>query len=402
MPGNQVHSRNGTAGAQLQNLANAIVDYLTRHRNEILGYLRELILVESPSSEPESQKSVFEILARPLREMDYETVHFAGRTSGGQFYARPNDREKAAPYQILLGHADTVWPLGTLRSMPFRIDGNTVSGPGVYDMKGGLVQFIWGLKSLHVLGVKPLVTPVIFVSSDEELGSEESRNRIELLARRANRVLVPEPSAGPTGKLKTTRKGVSVYQITVRGKSAHAGVEPEAGRSAILEAAHIIQKLHSLNENAHGTTVNVGLVEGGSCVNVVPELCTAQVDVRVSTLSDGKRLDNEIRNMRPLQDQVRIEITGGLDRPPMEETPRNEALWAVASKLGHELGLTLEKSHSGGGSDGNLTSPYTATLDGLGSIGGGAHAPHEFILADSLIERTALMALLINAPHVEV
>ena len=357
--------------------------------------------METPSSEPESQKEVFDILARPLREIDYETVHLSGHTSGGQFYARPKDREKATPCQILLGHADTVWPIGTLKSMPYQIDGNTVCGPGVYDMKGGLVQFIWSLKALHVLGVKPLVTPVIFVSSDEELGSEESRNRIELLARRANRVFVPEPSAGPTGKLKTTRKGVGVYQIAIRGKSAHAGVEPEAGRSAILEAAHIIQKLHSFNENDNGMTVNVGVVEGGTCVNVIPELCTVQVDVRVSTISDGRRLDREIRNIRPLQEEVTIEVTGGLDRAPMEETPRNRALWTVASKLGHQLGLTLEKSHSGGGSDGNLTSPYTATLDGLGSIGGGAHAPHEFILADSLIERTALMALLISAPALE-
>ena len=386
----------------MQNLAGNIREYLTQHQQDILDYLRELVLAESPSSEPSSQKEVFDILAEPLREMHYETVHLSSRTSGGQFYARPKDREKAVPYQLLLGHADTVWPLGTLNSMPFEIDGNTVRGPGAYDMKGGLVQFIWSLKALHELGVEPSVTPVVFVSSDEELGSEESRNRIELLARHANRAYVTEPSAGPTGKLKTTRKGVGVYQITIRGKSAHAGVEPEAGRSAIFELSHVIQQLHSFNDNAHGTTVNVGVVEGGTFVNVIPELRTAQVDVRVSSVSDGKRLDHEIRNIQPVQSGVKIEVTGGLDRSPMEETPRNKALWSVASKLGLELGLTLEKSHSGGGSDGNLTSPFTATLDGLGSIGGGAHAPHEFLLADALIERTALMALLINAPPLEV
>ncbi len=382
----------------MQNPARNIREYLTQHQPEILDYLRKLVLTESPSSEPSSQKEVFDILAEPLREMNYETVHLSGHTSGGQFYARPKDREKAVPYQLLLGHADTVWPLGTLNSMPFEIDGNTVRGPGAYDMKGGLVQFIWSLKALHELGVEPSVTPVVFVSSDEELGSEESRNRIEHLARHANRAYVTEPSAGPTGKLKTTRKGVGVYQITIRGRSAHAGVEPEAGRSAIFELSHVIQKLHSLNDSAHGTTVNVGVVEGGTRVNVIPELCTAQVDVRVSSVSDGEQLDDEIRNIQPVQSGVKIEVTGGLDRSPMEETPRNKALWSVASKLGLELGLTLEKSHSGGGSDGNLTSPFTATLDGLGSIGGGAHAPHEFLLADALIERTALMALLINAP----
>ena len=382
----------------MQNLARNLLDYLTRHQDELLGYLRELVIVESPSSEPESQKEMFDILAAPLQEIGYETVHLSGRTSGGQFYARPKNRKKAVPCQLLLGHADTVWPLGTLDSMPFEIEGNTVRGPGVYDMKGGLVQFIWSLRALHELGLEPSVTPVIFVSSDEELGSEESRNRIELLARRANRVYVPEPSAGPTGKLKTSRKGVGVYQITIRGKSAHAGVEPEAGRSAIFELSHVIQKLHSFNDSAHGTTVNVGVVEGGTCVNVIPALCTAEVDVRVSSLSDGTRLDDEIRNVKPVQEGITIEVTGGLDRPPMEETPRNRALWNIASKLGLELGLALEKSHSGGGSDGNLTSPFAATLDGLGSIGGGAHAPHEFILADALIERTALLALLINAP----
>jgi len=399
---NEVHSRNRTAGAEVQKLATSLLDYLTRHQNEILGYLRELVLVESPSSDAKSQKVVFDILAEPLREMGYEIVHHSGRSSGGQLYARPEDRKKASPSQLLLGHADTVWPTGTLDSMPFEIDGNTVRGPGVYDMKGGLVQFIWSLKALHDLGVEPSVTPLILVSSDEELGSEESRDQIELLARQANRVYVPEPSAGPTGKLKTSRKGVGVYQITIRGQSAHAGVEPEAGRSAIFELSHIIQKLHSLNDSAHGTTVNVGVVEGGTCVNVIPALCTAEVDVRVSSLSAGTSLDGEIRNIQPVQSDVTIDVTGGLDRPPMEETPRNRALWSVASKLGLDLGLALEKSHSGGGSDGNLTSPFTATLDGLGSIGGGAHAPHEFILADALIERAALMALLINAPALEV
>lgn len=382
----------------MQNLASRIFDYLTQQEDAIRRYLQELVVTESPTSDPRSQKRVFEILARPLREMKYRAVQLPGPTSGGQLYARPENRRRGAAFQLLLGHSDTVWPVGTLNSMPFRIEGNSIKGPGVYDMKGGLVQFVWGLRALHALRVTPSVTPVLFISSDEERGSEDSRNRIELIARQANRVLIPEPSTGPAGRLKTTRKGVGVYQIRVLGRAAHAGVEPEAGRSAILEAARIIQKLHSFNSTSRGISVNVGVVQGGTCVNVVPASCSAQVDVRVTTLKDGMWLDDRIRGIRPAQPGVKIEITGGLDRPPMEETPRNQALWKVALELGSQLGMKLGKSHSGGGSDGNLTSPFAATLDGLGSIGGGAHASHEFILADSLIERTALMALLINAP----
>jgi glutamate carboxypeptidase len=256
------------------------------------------------------------------------------------------------------------------------------------------------LKALRHLELETEVTPVILVNSDEEIGSQESTRSIRRLARVSDRAFVLEPSLGLDGRLKTARKGIGRFSIKVRGKAAHAGLNPEAGASAILELSHQIQGLFALNDPATGVTVNVGMVDGGLGANVVAPESSAMVDVRVPTHEDARRIEEQIRALKPVTPGVQVSVEGGFRRPPMERTEAGRVLWTMAQDLGQELGMELEEGAAGGGSDGNTTSQFTATLDGLGPVGDGAHAHHEFLFVDSLIERTALLTLLILAPPI--
>ena len=378
--------------------ASRLLEYMRMCKPQMISYLEELVRAESPSLCPETQDRVLSLIEESLRQIGYETERLPGNRSGGQLYARPCEFEIDQLTQLLLGHSDTVWPEGAVEEMPVSVDGNIMKGPGVYDMKVGLTQIVFALKALHDLGIKPALTPVVLITSDEELGSADSRGEIESLGRIVNRVFIPEPSTGPEGRIKTARKGVGVFTIIIEGKSAHAGVEPENGVSAILELPAIIETLQELNDPQTGVTLNIGLVEAGTRTNIVPDRCEIGVDVRVPTTEDAARIDNAVRALRTVQPGTQIQIQGGIERPPMERTPRNRALWKAAQEIGRELGLELEESYTGGGSDGNLTSPFTATLDGLGGVGGGAHAKHEFILLDKMMERSALLALLLTLP----
>ncbi len=370
-------------------------------RNAMLELLERLTLAESPSSVPESQPAVQRIVAGSLAELGFRPFSVGGANSGGHLYARPEHRTRGAPAQLLLGHYDTVWPLGTLESMPFEVDGDIVRGPGVFDMKGGLVQMITALKVLKRLGHTPPLTPLVFVNSDEEIGSHESGRYIRMLARRVKRAYVLEPSLGPEGALKTTRKGIGRFTVTVYGKAAHAGLDPEGGASAIVELAYVIQQLHALNDSERGITVNVGTVDGGLRPNVVAPHSRAVADVRVRTQEDAERVVAAIHAIEPQTPGVRLRIEGRIGRPALEPTERNRALWQQARALGERIGLTLTEVAAGGGSDGNTTSQYTATLDGLGPVGDGAHAPHEMLRIDDTLRRTVLLALLIMAPALE-
>ena len=363
---------------------------------DLLGLLVE---AESPSLDPASQDAVLRHLASFLSDIAYGTWRLPGQgRSGGQLYARPARRVRGRPVQLLLGHCDTVWPLGTLETMPFVVEGNEARGPGVYDMKGGLVQMLYALKTLRELGLDPPVTPVVLVNSDEEIGSRESRPMIDRMARRAVRAFVFEPALDLDGKLKTARKGGGLFEITVHGRSSHAGLAPEAGASAIVELAHVIQNLHALNDYEAGISVNVGQIDGGIRPNVVAGASKARVDVRVPTAEAARRIETAIRSLEPATEGTRIEVAGGFGRPPMERTARNAALWEAAREAGARLGLALDEGRAGGGSDGSFTSAYTATLDGLGAVGDGAHAAHEFMYLDQMIERSALTALLLLLP----
>ncbi len=375
-----------------------LLRYLREQRSAFVAFLETLTRCESPSNTPAAQAPLRDLLAATFDELDFDTTRLSGRRSGGHVFGRSRGRRGGAPVQLLLGHFDTVWPLGTLERMPFAVDDDTVRGPGVYDMKGGITQIVFALRALRELGRRPAVAPLVFLNSDEEIGSPESRRHIVRLARNADRVLVLEPSLGPGGKLKTTRKAVGRFTVTVHGKAAHAGLEPGSGASAILEMAHVIQTLFALNDPARGITVNVGTVDGGLRPNVVAPLSTAAVDVRVQTQADAESVEAAIKGLAPTTPGVRIEVEGRIGRPALEATPRNRALWRLAERLGRDVGLALDEGLAGGGSDGNLTSPYAATLDGLGAVGDGAHAQHEFLFIDKTLERTALLALLLLAP----
>jgi glutamate carboxypeptidase len=381
-----------------------LLTILQSRQGEMVELLRRLVEAESPTSVTESQEPALKLLSEAITGLDFAVELLPGTHSGGQLVAWPGDRpnpisaETHQPLQLLIGHADTVWPLGTLEKMPFKIEGNKIMGPGVYDMKGGLVQMIAALQALKELNNPPAVIPFICINSDEETGSRESRHLISRLARLANRAFILEPSLGIEGKLKTRRKGVGRFTFHIQGQSAHAGLDPDKGVSAILELSYIIQKLHGLNDPAGGISVNVGVIEGGSRPNVIAPASRAEIDVRVPTLEAAERIEKTIRQISPQLTGINLEVTGGFNRLPLEKTNANEQLWQLARTQGNRLDLTLEEGTAGGGSDGNTTSLYTATLDGLGAVGDGAHAGHEFLFLDKMVERSALLALLLSAP----
>jgi glutamate carboxypeptidase len=362
------------------------------------GLLEQLARAESPSEATEAHRQAYLILARELEAIGYRVKAVRGRGVGDHLYARPERRVRKVPYQLLVGHLDTVWPIGTVETMPVRLDDGDLHGPGVVDMKGGLAQMVYALRALDELDLEPALTPVVHVASDEEIGSFDSRGHLVRLARGAARAFVLEPAFGPSGKLKTARKGAGFFRITVKGRASHAGVAPEEGRSAILELSHQIQRLFALNDPARGVTVNVGTIDGGLRANVVAPEATADVDVRVPTLRDGDEVEAAIRGLEPIDPGVTVEVDGGFGRPPMEPTARNLELFARAQALGALLGLPLEATAVGGSSDGSTASLFTATLDGLGSVGEGAHAFDERVVVERMPERAALLALLLLEP----
>ena len=379
-------------------VAKQVLEHVQGERQLLIELLEELTAAESPSKHPDIHDRIRTSLVTMLADLDFTVREVGLRGAARHVYARPRLRERRKPLQLIVGHYDTVWPVGTLVARPFEVDGNVIRGPGVFDMKGGLVMCLLAMRTIRNLGLDLSATPLIFVNADEEIGSRSSTRYIQGLAQRSVRALVLEPALGEAGLVKTERKGIGRYTITVYGKAAHAGLDPEGGASAILELSHIIQKLFALNDPAAGVTVNVGTVDGGIQPNVVAPHSSCVVDVRVPTVDDGERVHAAIHSLKPSTDGVRLRVEGAIGRPSMEATPRNRALWEQARALGSELGLDLDSARAGGGSDGNTTSQYTATLDGLGPVGDGAHAVHEFLYIDKTLERAALLALLLMAP----
>ncbi|MFO7662753.1 MAG: M20 family metallopeptidase [Chloroflexota bacterium] len=379
------------------NHAPLILDHLSLHREAMVALLADLVAAESPSDVPETQAGPLRTLAAQFQQLGYDVRHTPGRKTGGWLLAsHPAAGER--PRQLLLGHCDTVWPVGTLAEMPLIIEDDILRGPGSYDMKAGLVQGIFALRALQELGLDPPLTPVFLINTDEEIGSIESRPVIEELAQQSARAFILEPSAGPDGKLKTARKGTGEFTVIVRGVAAHAGLEPEKGASAVHAMAELIQSLSALNDYPRGLSVNVGIISGGLRANVVAPECRAAVDARAMTAGDAARLEEAIRGLIAPLPGTTVEISGGFERGPLERTPRNVALWQQAREVGGEMELMLQEAAVGGGSDGNLTSAYTATLDGLGPVGDGAHARHEHVIISKMIERSALLAGLLLRP----
>jgi len=378
-----------------------VLDFVRTQQHVLTDLIRDLVEAESPSARPDTHDNVRRVLRLALASVGYESRETAGPDKPRHVFARPAKRRRRTPSQLVLGHYDTVWPVGTLTERPFRIDGNIIHGPGSFDMKGGLAQLIVALRAIRDLRLETPVQPIVFVNADEEIGSRSSTRYIRMLARHANRALVLEPALGERGDIKTARKGIGRFTVTVFGKAAHAGLDPEGGESAILELSHVIQALFALNDVERGITVNVGTVDGGIQPNVVAPHSKAVVDVRVPTVSAGNEIEYIIHSIKPQNPEIRLHIEGGIGRPSMESTPRNQRLWERAHAIGEELGMELHQVRAGGGSDGNTTSQFTATIDGLGPVGDGAHAIHEHLLIDKTLERAALLTMLLTTPAME-
>jgi glutamate carboxypeptidase len=294
---------------------------------------------------------------------------------------------------LVLGHLDTVYPIGTIAKMPFRVAGGKAWGLGTFDMKGGLVLALAAMDALRAAGVRTRKRVVFLWTSDEEIGSETSRRAIESEARRSDAVLVLEPSLGREGRLKTQRKGVGGAEVIATGRAAHAGIEPEKGVNAVHELALQIARLMKMNDRTRGITVQATVVEGGTTTNVVPERARASIDIRFSKLADAVRIERGLRGLRPILRGARVEVRMGALRPPLERTAGVRGLFRVARGLMGEMGLSLREAATGGGSDGNFTAGLgVPTLDGLGVVGDGAHSSREHVVVRELAVRAALLA----------
>jgi glutamate carboxypeptidase len=374
--------------------------YFSERRDAMVSTIRDLVEIESPSDNKEAVDRVAEAVADRFSRLGGE-VRFH-RTKEFGSHLQVNFAGKSAKPVLLLGHYDTVYPLGTLATMPCRVEHNKLTGPGVLDMKSGIALMLHalaGLQDWHAArGAGELLRPVmVLLVSDEEVGSESSRAITEALAKRASAVLVFEPSYGRQGAVKTARKGVGEYLVKVKGRAAHAGLDFEKGVNAICELARQIEKISKFTELKKGLTVNVGVVSGGSRTNVVPAEAMAQVDVRIARMKDAAGIDKKMRGLRPYNRKCKLEVSGGINRPPMERTAGVAQLYAQAAAIARELGWNLAEAAVGGGSDGNFTAGLgIPTLDGLGGVGDGAHATHEHILISELPRRAALIAGLIE------
>ena len=378
-------------------------DLLERARvrhTDFASLLIDLVEMESPSDDPAAQRRIQDRLADELEAVGMGVRRISGRRTGGALLARPDPRPRGRPFQLVLGHSDTVWPLGSVERIGVEVAGDRLRGPGSFDAKGGLAMIVHALRLIRDLGAKPSVTPIVLIDSDEEIGSPESRRHVARLARRAERALVTEPALGLEGRIKTRRKGASQYRVVVRGRSAHGGLDPGAGASAIVELSHVVQAIHELNDPGRGVTVNVGTIEGGVRPNVVAGEAVALVDVRTERAGDRDRVEAGLRAISPATEGTEVEVEREGSRPPLEPTPRNRALWRAALGAGRALGLALEEGLAGGVSDGNTASRFTATLDGLGAVGDGAHAEHEFVDLERTVERIALLASLMLLPPI--
>ena len=373
----------------------SILSHVKSRQGEIIALIRRLVECESPSDSPAAVDRFVELVADTVSPMA-SVKTFPGGKFGRHLVAEFRLPGKKKSGQILaLGHSDTVWPMGTLASMPFRQSDGRLWGPGVLDMKSGLAFFISAVQALRDLDVPAPSRVLLQINSDEEVGSTSSRALTERNARRSKAVLVLEPGTGMEGRLKTARKGVGDFTITVRGRASHAGVDFTAGASAVLELARQVARVADFTDLKRGITVNPGVIRGGTRSNVVAAEASAVVDIRVVRLKDAPALERKFRALKPVDRRCRIEVIGGLNRPPMERSAGVVTLFRTAQKLARELGVEIEESLTGGGSDGNFTAALgIPTLDGLGGVGEGAHAVTESMLVDRIADRTALMAKL--------
>jgi glutamate carboxypeptidase len=373
------------------------LDWLRLREPAMMRLLGQFVRAESPSFDKAAVDRFGGIVASEWKKRGATVTLLRQRKRGDHVRVEWRPREQRTSAQILvLGHLDTVYEIGTITRMPFRVSRGRAWGPGAFDMKGGLVIALYAADALAAVNCWPEKRIVFLWTSDEEIGSGSSRAAIEREARRSDAVLVLEPAAGLDGRVKTARKGVGEIELVVTGRAAHAGLNPEDGVNAIEEIARQIARISRWNQPRRGITVNAGVIEGGTRTNVIPERARALVDLRAARVEDMRALERKFRALRPILPGAKLEIRGGFNRPPMERK-MSAALYAKARALSKEMGITLGEAFVGGGSDGNFTAALgVPTLDGLGAIGEGAHSPTENIVVRRLPERAALLAGLIS------
>lgn len=371
--------------------------YFEERRDQIVETIRQLVEVESPSDDKRAVDQLGSLLAGRFEKLGGHAKFHRTPNFGDHLQVDFPGKGGGKPV-LLLGHLDTVYPLGTLSTMPFRVGEGRLWGPGTFDMKSGIAFMLHAIEALRAWHDDQLPRPVtVLLVSDEEVGSNTSRAITENLARKSSAVLVLEPAHGLQGAVKTARKGVGEYVLKVTGKAAHSGLDFEKGESAIVELAKQIIAISKLVDLKRGLTLNVGTIQGGTRTNVIPAEASAVFDVRIARMKDAAGIDRKLRSLKPFNRKCNLEIRGGINRPPMERTPGVVALYKKAGDIAKQFGWKLEEAAVGGGSDGNFTAGLgIPTLDGLGGVGEGAHASHESVVIAELPRRTALLAALIE------
>ncbi|HEV7374691.1 MAG TPA: M20 family metallopeptidase [Pyrinomonadaceae bacterium] len=380
-------------------MAVAVREHLESRRGEMLALTRSLVETESPSGDLEGSRAVVSLLAEAARKIDGVTSieRIESPDYGEHLRVRAfGDARECSGAILVIGHTDTVHPRGSVGERPWREQEGRIYAPGIFDMKASCALVLEVIRACATLGFAPRHPVVLLLTCDEETGSMTGRALIEEEARASRGVLVLEPPASG-GRVKTARKGTGLFTIEAHGIAAHAGLEPEKGASAVLEIARQIERLHAMNESSRGISVNVGVVQGGTRSNVVAAYASAEIDVRFSTTEEAKRLEEKILNVQSFDERVKLSITGGINRPPLERTEKVAALFNLARKVAAMLDFDLGEASVGGASDGNFAAALNvAVLDGLGIDGDGAHATHEHIVVDDIARRGALLAGLIN------
>ena len=371
------------------------MDAAQRHAEEYVELLRVLVTIESPTGDEAANLAVADVLEEALVQASGRVERFAAPGLGVHLVGRFRGTNNGGrPPLLVMGHMDTVHPVGTLKRLPFALKQGRLYGPGIYDMKGGVAASLFALRILAETSGGPRSDVSFLITCDEEWGSPDSRERIEAEARKSRAALVVEPSV-PGGGVKSRRKGVSSYVLNVEGKAAHAGIEPEAGASAVHELARQVCRIYDMAKPAEGTTVSVGVIAGGTTENVVAAAARCTIDVRFWTADEAQRVDAALRASTPVDERCTLKLDGGINRGPLEKTPASSRLYQHARVFAAELGMELGEGKTGGGSDGNITSAVGCpTLDGLGPDGAGAHTLEEHIVLREIPFRIALMAAL--------
>ena len=379
--------------------AAALLSYFDANRSEMLEFTRWLVEQESMSREADATQRIAENLGVRLIAHGAAVELLNDPAYGSTLRARfdyANDGSTTNKQLLVVGHLDTVWPLGTLATRPFRVEEDRAFGPGIFDMKSGVMLAVFAMRAIRELGLGTRRGVTLLMTCDEETGSHSSRDVIEEEARRSYAALVLEPPI-PGGRIKTGRKGVGEFELIIGGRPAHAGNDPRAGISAITELAHQILAINKLNDYDRGTTLNVGVARGGVLSNVIAAEAHAFIDMRFRTVDEGERITEAMSHLKPVLDGARIEVIGGINRPPLVRTTETGELFEHARRLASEIGYDLKEGSVGGGSDGNFIAALgVPVLDGLGVDGAGAHAVHEHIIISDIPRRAALLTRLIQ------